>query len=72
MLLRFNIKNVLSFFENNDGQSEEFSMIASNIENMEDLYITIKLPHIHGKTATVQRQNCHTKNGTATMSIFCI
>ena len=36
------------------------------------LYITIKLPHIHGKTATVQRQNCHTKNGTATMSIFCI
>ena len=36
------------------------------------LYITIKLPHIHGKTATVQRQNCHTKNGTATLSNFCI
>ena len=36
------------------------------------LYITIKLPHLHGKTATVQRQNCHTKNGTATLSNFCI
>ena len=36
------------------------------------MYITIKLPHLHGKTATVQRQNCHTKNGTATLSNFCI
>lgn len=57
MLLRFNIKNVLSFFENNDGQSEEFSMIASNIENMEDrldtstFIPTLKFSAIYGANA---------------------
>ena len=31
MLIRFNVKNFLSFFENESGQSEEFSMIAGKV-----------------------------------------
>ena len=34
------------------------------------VYITINLPHLHVKTATAQRQNCHTKNCTATIYNF--
>lgn len=34
MLIRFNVKNFLSFFENEfNGQSEEFSMIAGKVRS---------------------------------------
>ena len=33
MLIRFNVKNFLSFFENESGQSEEFSMIAGKVRS---------------------------------------
>ena len=32
-LIRFNVKNFLSFFENESGQSEEFSMIAGKVRS---------------------------------------
>ena len=35
MLIRFNVKNFLSFFENESGQSEEFSMIAGKVRSEE-------------------------------------
>ena len=44
MLIRFNVKNFLSFFENESGQSEELSMIAGKVEVRESTYtIMIKL-----------------------------
>ena len=33
MLIRFNVKNFLSFLEREDGKSEEFSMIAGKVRN---------------------------------------
>lgn len=36
MLIRFNVKNFLSFFENESGQSEEFSMIAGKVRNKKE------------------------------------
>ena len=33
MLIRFNVKNFLSFSEREDGKSEEFSMIAGKVRN---------------------------------------
>lgn len=33
MLIRFNVKNFLSFFEKEDSKSEEFSMIAGKVRN---------------------------------------
>ena len=33
MLIRFNVKNFLSFSEREDGRSEEFSMIAGKVRN---------------------------------------
>lgn len=33
MLIRFNVKNFLSFSENEEGKSEEFSMIAGKVRN---------------------------------------
>lgn len=39
MLIRFNVKNFLSFSEREDGTSEEFSMIAGKVRN--------KIAHVH-------------------------
>ncbi len=36
MLIRFNIKNFLSFSEREDGKSEEFSMIAGKVRNKKE------------------------------------
>lgn len=36
MLIRFNIKNFLSFSANEDGKSEEFSMIAGKVRNKKE------------------------------------
>lgn len=36
MLIRFNIKNFLSFSEMEDGRSEEFSMLAGKVRNKKD------------------------------------
>ena len=33
MLIRFNVKNFLSFSASEDGKSEEFSMIAGKVRN---------------------------------------
>ena len=33
MLIRFNVKNFLSFSEREEGKSEEFSMIAGKVRN---------------------------------------
>jgi len=44
MLIRFNIKNFLSFSEREDGKSEEFSMIAGKVRNKkEHIYIDDKI-----------------------------
>ena len=36
MLIRFNVKNFLSFAEREDGGSEEFSMIAGKVRNKKE------------------------------------
>lgn len=36
MLIRFNVKNFLSFFEREDGKTEEFSMIAGNVHSKKE------------------------------------
>ena len=36
MLIRFNVKNFLSFSEMEDGRSEEFSMLAGKVRNKKD------------------------------------
>lgn len=36
MLIRFNVKNFLSFSEGEDGRTEEFSMLAGNARNKEE------------------------------------
>lgn len=36
MLIRFNVKNFLSFSEREDGKSEEFSMIAGKVRNKKE------------------------------------
>lgn len=41
MLIRFNVKNFLSFFENISGQSEEISMIVGKVEVKESTYTTM-------------------------------
>lgn len=57
MLIRFNVKNVLSFFENEDHRSEEFSMVASDIRNMQGridtttFIPTLKFSAIYGANA---------------------
>ena len=33
MLRRFNVKNVLSYYENESGESEEFSLIPGKVRN---------------------------------------
>lgn len=44
MLIRFNVKNFLSFAEREDGKSEEFSMIAGKVRNKkEHIYIDEKI-----------------------------
>lgn len=44
MLIRFNVKNFLSFSEREDGKSEEFSMIAGKTRNKrEQIYIDDKI-----------------------------
>ena len=41
MLIRFNVKNFLSFSEREDGRSEEFSMIAGRLEIKKHMYMTM-------------------------------
>ena len=36
MLIRFNVKNFLSFSEREDGRTEEFSMIAGKVRNKKE------------------------------------
>ena len=44
MLIRFNVRNFLSFSSNKEGGSEEFSMIAGKVRNKkEHLYDDGKL-----------------------------
>lgn len=44
MLIRFNVKNFLSFSEREDGKSEEFSMIAGKVRNKkEHIYVDDKI-----------------------------
>ena len=44
MLIRFNVKNFLSFSEREDGRTEEFSMIAGKVRNKkEHLYYNGKI-----------------------------
>ena len=38
MLIRFNVKNFLSFDEREGGMSEEFSMIAGKVRNKNHIY----------------------------------
>ena len=46
MLIRFNIKNFLSFSEKEDGKSQEFSMIAGKVRNKKShVYDDGKLKH---------------------------
>lgn len=42
MLIRFNVKNFLSFAEREDGGSEEFSMIAGKVRNKKNMYMIMK------------------------------
>ncbi len=37
MLIRFNIKNFLSFSERENGKSEEFSMIAGKVRSKKNI-----------------------------------
>ena len=39
MLIRFNVKNFLSFSKNESGQSEEFSMLAGKVRK--NMYMII-------------------------------
>ena len=41
MLIRFNVKNFLSFSEREDGKSEEFSMIAGKVRNKKAHFLNI-------------------------------
>ena len=44
MLIRFNVKNFLSFFENESGKSGELSMIAGKVRsNREHIYDNDKI-----------------------------
>ena len=44
MLIRFNVKNFLSFSEREDGKTEEFSMIAGKVRSKrEHIYDNSKL-----------------------------
>lgn len=58
MLIRFNVKNFLSFFETSDGKSIEFSMIAGKVRNKkEHVYDDgkiklLKLATIYGANAS--------------------
>lgn len=58
MLIRFNVKNFLSFFEKQDGKSQEFSMIAGKVRNKkEHLYDDgkiklLKLAAVYGANAS--------------------
>ena len=67
-----NIHRGVLIGQTNRGGRQGTPVIGNEVWIGINVYITIKLPHLHGKTATVQRQNCHTKNGTATISNFCI
>ena len=40
MLIRFNVKNFLSFSEREDGKTEEFSMIAGKVRSKREHMIT--------------------------------
>ena len=58
MLIRFNVKNFLSFDSREDGKSEEFSMIAGKVRNKkEHVYDTgdakiLKFSAIYGANAS--------------------
>ena len=59
MLIRFNVKNFLSFSEREDGKSEEFSMIAGKVRSKkEHLYEEgkiklLKFAAVYGGAAVV-------------------
>jgi len=42
MLIRFNVKNFLSFSERDNGMSEEFSMLAGKVRNIHIYTIMVK------------------------------
>ena len=49
MLIRFNVKNFLSFSASEDGKSEEFSMIAGKVRNKnEHIYDDKKIKLLKG------------------------
>ena len=58
MLIRFNVKNFLSFSEREEGKSEEFSMIAGKVRNKKthvyenDKIKLLKLAAIYGANAS--------------------
>lgn len=61
MLIRFNVKNFLSFFEKKDGISEEFSMIAGKVRSKnEHIYDDGKLKLL--KLATIYGANASGKS----------
>ena len=73
MLIRFNVKNFLSFSASEDGKSEEFSMIAGKVRNKnEHIYVSIsgKGPHIEDEEINkifrkfYQSDSSHSTEGT--------
>lgn len=62
MLIRFNVKNFLSFSSRDDGQSQEFSMISGKVRNKkthvieEDKLKLLKFAAVYGRECRRENQ----------------